>query len=58
MSRRYRLVDVEEAIAESEDLADVADDIAETDEDMQLVISGWHAAMEMIDIFAGDNDKK
>ena len=38
MSRRYRLVDVEEAIAESEDLADVADDIAETDEDMQLVI--------------------
>ena len=31
MSRRYRLVDVEEAIAESEDLADVADDIAETD---------------------------
>ena len=35
MSRRYRLVDVEEAIAESEDLADVADDIAETDEDIK-----------------------
>ena len=48
MSRRYRLVDVEEAIAESEDLADVADDIAETDEDMQLVISGWHVYVEAL----------
>lgn len=50
MSRRYRLVDVEEAIAESEDLADVADDIAETDEDMQLVISGWHVYVEALNL--------
>ena len=50
MSRRYRLVDVEEAIAELEELVDVADDIAETDEDMQLVISGWHVYVEALNL--------
>ena len=37
----YRIYEVEEVISEM-DLSEVEDDIAETDEDMQLVISGWH----------------
>ncbi|WP_313181518.1 hypothetical protein [Lacrimispora sp.] len=36
----YRLFEVEDVIAEM-DLLDVDDDIAETDEDYQIVISGW-----------------
>lgn len=35
-----RLVDAEEIIAEM-DLMDVADDVMESDEDYQIVISGW-----------------
>ena len=38
-NKRCRLADVEEILAEM-DLSDVEDDIAETDDDMQLVISG------------------
>lgn len=37
----YRIYEVEEVLSEM-DLSEVEDDIAETDEDMQLVISGWH----------------
>ncbi|MGB4660312.1 MAG: hypothetical protein WBI07_14130 [Mobilitalea sp.] len=37
----YILYEVEEAISEM-DLSEVEDDIAETEEDMQLVISGWY----------------
>lgn len=37
----YRIYEVEEVISEM-DLSEVEDDIAETDEDMQLVISGWY----------------
>lgn len=38
---KYRIHAVEEVISEM-DLSEVEDDIAETDEDMQLVISGWY----------------
>lgn len=38
---KYRIYEVEEMISEM-DLSEVEDDIAETDEDMQLVISGWY----------------
>lgn len=38
---KYRIYEVEEVISEM-DLLEVEDDIAETDEDMQLVISGWY----------------
>ncbi len=38
---KYRIHEVEEVISEM-DLSEVEDDIAETDEDMQLVISGWY----------------
>lgn len=37
----YRIYEVEEVISEM-DLSEVDNDIAETDEDMQLVISGWY----------------
>lgn len=37
----YRIYEVEEVISEM-DLSEVEDDIVETDEDMQLVISGWY----------------
>lgn len=40
MEKTYRLGEVEEAISEME-LYDVPDDIMESDEDYQIVISGW-----------------
>ena len=50
MNKRYRLCDVEEAVSESEVLIDIADDIAEIDEDMQLVISGWAVYIESLNL--------
>ena len=41
MSKVYRLREVEEVLAEL-DMSEVDDDIAETDEDTQIVISGWY----------------
>lgn len=41
MSKIYRLLEVEEVLAEM-DMSEVDDDIAETDEDTQIVISGWY----------------
>ena len=41
MSKIYRLWEVEEVLAEM-DMSEVDDDIAETDEDTQIVISGWY----------------
>lgn len=41
LEMKYRIHAVEEVISEM-DLSEVEDDIAETDEDMQLVISGWY----------------
>lgn len=40
MEKTYRLGEVEEAISEME-LYDVPDDIMESNEDYQIVISGW-----------------
>ncbi|WP_276949373.1 hypothetical protein [Acetatifactor muris] len=42
MEKAYRLDMVEEAVSEM-DLFDVADDIMESDENYQIVISGWQA---------------
>ena len=50
MNRRYRLCDVEEAVSEMEELIDIADDIAEIDEDMQMVISGWSVYIESLNL--------
>lgn len=50
MNKRYRLCDVEEAVSESEELMDIADDIAEIDDDMQIVISGWSVYVESLNL--------
>ena len=49
MRRRFRLVEVEEAIAEM-DLSEINDDLVETDDDMQLVISGWFVYIESLNM--------
>lgn len=41
MEKAYRLGEVEEILAEMEQLAEVPDDIMESDEYYQIVISGW-----------------
>lgn len=41
MEKAYRLGEVEEILAEMEELAKVPDDCLESDEDYQIVISGW-----------------
>ena len=41
MEKVYRLGEVEEILAEMEQLAEVPDDVMESDEDYQIVISGW-----------------
>ena len=50
MNKRYRLCDVEEAVSEMEELMDIADDIAEIDDDMQIVISGWAVYVESLNL--------
>ena len=50
MNKRYRLCDVEEAVSEMEELMDIADDIAEIDDDMQIVISGWSVYFESLNL--------
>ena len=41
MSKMHRLWEAEDIIAEM-DMSEVDDDIAETDEDTQIIISGWY----------------
>ena len=41
MEKAYRLGEVEEILAGMEQLAEVPDDIMESDENYQIVISGW-----------------
>lgn len=41
MEKAYRLGEVEEILAEMEQLVEVPDDCLESDEDYQIVISGW-----------------
>ena len=50
MNKRYRLCDVEEAVSEMEEFMDIADDIAEIDDDMQIVISGWSVYVESLNL--------
>lgn len=53
MRRRFRLVEVEEAVAEM-DFSEIDDDLVETDEDVQLVISGWFVYIESLNISLTD----
>ena len=41
MNKRYRLGEIEEAVAEMEERIDIEDDIAEIDDEFQIVVSGW-----------------
>lgn len=45
----YRIYEIEEVISEM-DLLEVEDDIAETEEDMQLVISGWYVTIPELNL--------
>ena len=38
MNKRYRLGEIEEAVSEMEELIDTPDDIAEIDDDFQIVV--------------------
>lgn len=49
MSKYYRLWEVEEMIAEM-DMSEVDDDIAENDEDTQIVISGWYVYLSELNL--------
>ena len=40
MNKRYRLGEIEQTVAEMEELIDIKDDIAEIDDDFQIVVSG------------------
>lgn len=49
MKFKCRLEDVEEKMAET-DTFDVPDDIAETDDNYQLVISGWYVKISSLNL--------
>lgn len=49
MNRMCRLGEAEEFISEM-DFSDVADDIAETEEDTQLVVSGWWVFLPQLNL--------
>lgn len=46
---RYRLCEVEEAVSEM-DMAEIPDDIVETEDDIQLVVSGWSVYVESLNL--------
>lgn len=50
MNRRYQLGDIEDAVLEMEELMDIEDDIAEIDDDFQVVISGWSVYVESLNL--------
>ena len=50
MNKRYRLGEIEEAVAEMEERIDIEDDIAEIDDDFQIVVSGWSVYVESMNL--------
>ena len=51
MKIKCRLVEAEQIISEMEErLIDVADDIAETEEDTQLIVSGWWVFLPQLNL--------
>ena len=50
MNKRYRLGEIEEAVAEMEERIDIEDDIAEIDDDFQIVVSGWSVYVESLNL--------
>ena len=49
MNRMCRLGEAEELLSEM-DFSDVADDIAETEEDTQLIVSGWWVFLSQLNL--------
>ena len=49
MNRMCRLGEAEELLSEM-DFSDVADDIAETEEDTQLIVSGWWVFLPQLNL--------
>ena len=49
MNRMCRLGETEELLSEM-DFSDVADDIAETEEDTQLIVSGWWVYLPQLNL--------
>ena len=47
MNKRYRLGEIEEAVSEMEELIGLEDDIAEIDDDFQIVVSGWSVYVKL-----------
>ena len=50
MNKRYRLGEIEETVSEMEELIDTPDDIAEIDDDFQIVVSGWSVHVESLNL--------
>ena len=50
MNKRYRLGEIEEAVVEMEERIDIEDDIAEIDDDFQIVVSGWSVYVESLNL--------
>ena len=50
MNKRYRLGEIEEAVSDMEELIGLEDDIAEIDDDFQIVVSGWSVYVESLNL--------
>lgn len=50
MNKRYRLGEIEEAVSDMEELIGLEDDIAEIDDDFQIVVSGWSIYVESMNL--------
>ena len=50
MNKRYRLGEIEEAVSEMEELIGLEDDIAEIDDEFQIVVSGWSVYVESLNL--------
>lgn len=49
-SKAYRLGEIEEAVSDMEELIGLEDDIAEIDDDFQIVVSGWSIYVESMNL--------
>ena len=50
MNKRYRLGEIEEAVSDMEELIGLEDDIAEIDDEFQIVVSGWSVYVESLNL--------
>ena len=50
MNKRYRLGEIEEVVSDMEELIGLEDDIAEIDDEFQIVVSGWSVYVESLNL--------